>query len=327
MALGLSPRRLVHWLMDLGEAHPALGRSLPALLLLATLYTTVTTGAVQVLGAGAGPADALTRLVAGLPYATALLAILGSHEMGHWLMGRAWGVDSTLPYFIPGPEPAGTFGAVIRIRSAMPTRRAVLDIGIAGPLAGLVVAVPVLALGLAWSRIVPVGDALLEAGSSSSPLGLLRTYLSGQEPVASGALLMGDSLLSWGVQRLVLGPLPPGHEVMLHPVAYAGWIGLLVTTLNLLPIGQLDGGHVLYAWLGGERAERASRLFSWALLAAGLTMSWTWLVWWLITRFLVRLRHPPALFEEEGLDRGRVALAVLALLLFALTFIPVPVSV
>jgi len=125
----------------------------------------------------------------------------------------------------------------------------------------------------------------------------------------------------------VLGPLPPGHEVLLHPVAYAGWIGLLVTTLNLLPIGQLDGGHVLYAWLGGERAEKASRLFSWALLAAGLILSWTWLLWWAITRFLVRLRHPPALQEEEPLDRGRVALAVLSLVLFALTFIPVPVSV
>jgi membrane-associated protease RseP (regulator of RpoE activity) len=314
--------------MDAAETHRVLGRSLPALLFLATIYTTVTTGAEQMLGARGESADALTRLLAGLPYATAVLAILGAHEMGHWLMGRAWGVDSTLPHFIPGPPPAGTFGAVIRIRSAMPARRAVLDIGIAGPLAGLVVAVPVLALGLAWSRVVPVGDALLEAGSSASPLALVRAWLSGQELLpGGGAQLMGDSLLTWGVQRLVLGPLPPGHEVMLHPVGYAGWIGLLVTTLNLLPIGQLDGGHVLYAWLGGERAERASRLFSWALLAAGLTMSWTWLVWWLITRFLVRFRHPPATFEEEGLDRGRVVLAVLALVLFALTFIPVPVSV
>jgi len=312
-----------------GAAPRRRGRWLPALLLVATAATTTLVGAGMLLGERTAGAGAATWLLAGLPYASALLAILGAHELGHWLMGRAWGVDSTLPYFLPGPPPAGTFGAVIRIRSPMPTRRAVLDIGIAGPLAGLAVAIPVLALGLSRSEVRPVGDALLEAGSAASPLALLRAWLVGGELVgdAGGAQLMGDSLLSWTVQRLVLGPLPPGHEVMLHPVAYAGWIGLLVTTLNLLPIGQLDGGHVLYAWLGGERAEKASRLFSWALLAAGLTLSWTWLLWWGITRFLVRLRHPPALYEEEPLDRRRVALALLSLLLFALTFIPVPVSV
>lgn len=305
------------------------GRFLPPLLFLATAATTTWVGGAMLLGERAAGAGAATWILAGLPYASALLAILGAHELGHWLMGRAWGVDSTLPHFIPGPPPAGTFGAVIRIRSPMPTRRAVLDIGIAGPLAGLAVAIPVLALGLSRSEVRPVGDALLEAGTAASPLALLRAWWSGQELLgdAGGAQLMGDSLLSWGIQQLVLGPVPPGHEVFLHPVAYAGWLGLLITTLNLLPLGQLDGGHVLYAWLGGARAERASRLFSWALLAAGLTLSWTWLVWWAITRFLVRLRHPPALLEEEGLDRGRVALAVLALLLFALTFIPVPVSV
>ncbi|MBI5068863.1 MAG: site-2 protease family protein [Deltaproteobacteria bacterium] len=304
-------------------------RWLPALLLLATAYTTVTTGADLALGDRAATADALGRLLAGLPYASALLAILGAHEMGHWLMGRTWGVDSTLPHFIPGPGPAGTFGAVIRIRSPMPSRRAVLDIGIAGQLAGLVVALPLLALGLSRSEVRPMGDALLEGAGLESPLALLRGWLAGRDLFGevSGAQLMGDSLLTWGMQRLLLGPLPPGHEVVLHPVAFAGWIGLLVTTLNLLPIGQLDGGHVLYAWLGGERAERASRLLSWALLLAGLTLSWTWLVWWLIARFLVRLRHPPATFEEEGLDRGRVVLAILALVLFALTFVPVPVSV
>lgn len=304
-------------------------RWLPALLLLATAYTTVTTGADLALGERlAAAADGPTRLLAGLPYASALLAILGAHELGHWLMGRAWGVDSTLPHFIPGPGPAGTFGAVIRIRSPIPSRRAVLDIGIAGPLAGLVVALPVLALGLSRSEIRPVGDALLEGAGLESPLALLRSWLAGRDLLGevSGAQLMGDSLATWGMQRLVLGPVPPGHEVLLHPVAFAGWIGLLVTTLNLLPIGQLDGGHVLYAWLGGERAEKASRLLSWGLFAAGLTTSWTWLVWWAITRFLVRLRHPPATEEEEPLDRGRVVLAILALLLFALTFVPVPVS-
>jgi membrane-associated protease RseP (regulator of RpoE activity) len=270
-----------------------------------------------------------TLALAGLPYASAILAILAAHEMGHYLLARAWRVDTTLPYFVPGPPLAGvgTFGAVIRIRSPLPSRRAVLDIGAAGPLAGAAVAVPLLAWGLLRSEVRPIGDALLAHSSGGSPLAMLLAWWRGEEILGSAgsAQLMGDSLLTWGVQRLVLGELPPGTDVFLHPVAFAAWLGLLVTTLNLLPIGQLDGGHVLYAWLGRERALRASRLVSNGLLAAGLALSWSWLVWWAITRFLVRLRHPPAL-EEEPLDGPRVAVALASLLLFALTFIPVPMS-
>ncbi len=304
---------------------PRRRRALVPLLFLATVATTLLVGA----GMADLPGDAGlgTLALAGIPYAASILAILLAHEMGHWLMARAWGVDTTLPHFIPGPPPAGTLGAVIRIRSPLPSRRAVLDVGVAGPLAGLAVAVPLLAWGVLHSQVHALGDAALSTSHATSPLAMLHAWIAGQPILGDGgaAQLMGDSLLSWGVQRLLLGPLPPGHDLFLHPVAYAAWLGLFVTTLNLLPIGQLDGGHVLYAWLGRARALRVSRLVSWGLLAAGLLLSWNWLVWWAITRFVVRLDHPPAL-EEEPLDRPRAAIAVLALVLFALTFIPIPMS-
>ncbi len=263
--------------------------------------------------------------LAGLPFATSIIGILFCHEMGHYLLARAWRVDSTLPFFIPVPlGPVGTFGAVIRIRSTLPSRRATLDIGAGGPFAGLLVALPLLAWGLAHSEVRPVGDALLE----SPPVGIVQivmAQLSG-ESLSVGGQHFGDSFATWAVQRLVLGPLPPGHDVFLHPVAFAAWIGLFVTTLNLIPIGQLDGGHVTYALLGRRRARLFSRVVSFGLLAAGLLVSWNWALWWAVTRFAVGYGHPAALEEEEPLDAGRKLLAVLALLLFAATFIPIPVS-
>ena len=160
-----------------------------------------------------------------------------------------------------------------------------------------------------------------DSGSSES----WRTWITGRPLVGSGLQHYGDSLVTWGVQRLVLGRLPPGADVLLHPVAFAAWIGLFVTTLNLIPIGQLDGGHVTYALLGRHRARAFSRLVAAGLLLAGLFLSWNWLLWWAVTRFFVGYGHPPAT-EEEPLSRGRAVAAVLALLLFAATFIPIPVS-
>jgi membrane-associated protease RseP (regulator of RpoE activity) len=270
-------------------------------------------------------AEALAIATAGLPFATSLIGILFCHEMGHYLFARAYGVDSTLPYFIPMPfGPVGTFGAVIRIRSALPSRRATFDIGAAGPFAGLLVAVPLFAWGIAHSEVRPVGDALLE-GSRSGAVDLVRSWLAG-EPIAVGSgLELGDSVVTYLLQRLVVGELPAGTDVFLHPVARAAWFGLFVTTLNLIPLGQLDGGHVTYALLGRRRARAFSRFVSLALLAAGLFVCWTWLIWWAVTRFLVRLDHPSAL-DEAPLGPGRRALAIVALILFAVTFIPVPVS-
>ncbi|HZZ86383.1 MAG TPA: site-2 protease family protein [Anaeromyxobacteraceae bacterium] len=312
------------------DAAVALRRSrfpyLNAALFAATAVTTVWAGAQM--GELPPAGGALARVVlGGLPFAAAILGILVCHEMGHYLMGKAYGVDSTLPFFIPVPFGFGTFGAVIRIRSPMPTRRAVIDIGAAGPIAGFAVALPLLAWGLAHSEIRAVGEAAAATSNVGSPYAILRALWLHQELRGGGGLqLMGDSLVTWGMARLVVGPIAPGFDVFLHPVALAAWLGLFVTTLNLIPLGQLDGGHVTYALLGRQGALRLSRLVSLGLLGFGLFASWNWLVWWLITRFAVGLRHPPAL-QEEPLGPGRKLLAAAALLLFLATFIPVPIAV
>ncbi len=294
-------------------------------LFLATIATTLWAGFE--LSPLAAYAPTLANVVrGGLPFAASLVLILGTHEMGHYLVARHHRVVATLPYFIPVPFGAGTLGAVIRMRSAIPSRRATLDIAAAGPLAGLAVALPLLLWGLAHSELrevvtAPVGSALV------SPYALVRALLEGRPLVsaAASAQFFGDSLLTAGARLAVFGTLPPGTDVFLHPVAFAAWLGLLVTTLNLVPVGQLDGGHVLYALLGRRGALLGSRLVSAALLVAGAFVSWNWLVWWALTRFVIGLRHPPSLVEEP-LDPGRRAVAIVSLVLFVLTFVPVPVS-
>jgi membrane-associated protease RseP (regulator of RpoE activity) len=294
-----------------------------AVLFLATVATTVLSGAAFAGWAGGG---ARSLVLAGLSYATAVLAILLAHEMGHWLLARAWGVDSTLPYFlpiyVPGSMNFGTLGALIRLRSPIPSRDAVLDIGAAGPIAGALVAIPVYAWGLAHSEVRAVGE--LAATNTGSPFEMLRAFLRGETLTWGGdAVVFGDSLLTAGIQRLVLGAMPPGHDVVIHPVALAAWLGLFVTTLNLLPLGQLDGGHVTYAWLGERGALRVSRLVSAALLLAGIFVSLNWLVWWLLTRIVIGLRHPPAI-DDAPIGPARRAVALASLALFVLTFVPVP---
>ncbi len=312
---------------------------LNVVLFLATVGTTLLSGANMV----PPQTDRVTwsgLLLSGLPFSAALIGILLSHEMGHYLMARAYGVDTTLPFFVPGlrwPLGIGTFGALIRIRSQMPSRRAVLDIGAAGPIAGFVVALPLLVWGLSHSEIRPF--AQLVAGSNAvSPYAVLRTIvpallrgasfeeITGLLSAGSGVMNFGDSLLTRLMTRVVVGHVPPGYDIMAHPVFIAAWFGLLVTTLNLFPLGQLDGGHVIYALLGGRGAHRLSRLVSFALLACGIFLSWNWLAWWALTRFIVGLRHPPAMMEEP-LDPGRRLVALLSFAIFVLTFIPVPISV
>ena len=307
---------------------PAVTRRFPAIhvaLFLATVATTLWSG--YQLSPLAGHAATLADVVrGGLPFAASLVAILFSHEMGHYLVARRHGVFATLPYFIPVPFGAGTLGAVIKMRSAIPSRRAALDIAAAGPLAGLAVALPLLLWGLAHSEVhsvaaAPVGSAL------QSPFAVVRALLQ-HRPLVGGDLgpqYFGDSLLTVAAARLVHGSLPAGSDLVLHPVAFAAWLGLLVTTLNLVPIGQLDGGHVLYALAGRRAAHVGSRLVSAGLLAAGIFLSWNWIVWWALTRFVIGLRHPPSL-SEEPLDPLRAGVALLSLALFALTFVPVPVS-
>jgi membrane-associated protease RseP (regulator of RpoE activity) len=304
---------------------PRRGPWINAALFLATCATTLLSGFM--LAAPEGTAlSAAEVLRHGWPHAAALLGILGAHEFGHYGLARWHRVDTSLPFFIPGPpQPfgVGTFGAVIRMRESPPSRRATLDIGVAGPIAGFLVALPLLLWGLAHSTLVDTG-ALAQPGPAS-PWAWLQAWLDGGLDAAgagSPTPFLGDSLVTWGALRLVWGALPPGQDLFLHPVAFAAWLGMLVTTLNLVPIGQLDGGHLTYALLGRARAERASRLVSLALLGAGLFLSWNWLFWFLLTR-VVGVRHPAA-WDERPLDRPRAALAVAGLVLFVLTFVPVP---
>jgi membrane-associated protease RseP (regulator of RpoE activity) len=294
-------------------------------LFLATVATTLWAGFAQSDLHDAAPT--LSNVVrGGLPFAATLVAILFTHEMGHYVLARRHGVKTTLPYFIPVPFGFGTLGAVIRMRSAIPSRRAVLDIGAAGPLAGLAVAVPLYLVGLALSEVheIPVAEP---SPLSMSLLSVIRAILAGEPVLRDGpfAQFFGDSLLTWAARWLVVGRLQPGTDVFVHPVAIAAWLGLLVTALNLVPVGQLDGGHVLYALFGRRGALVVARLVSAGLLLAGVFLSWNWLVWWFLSRYVVGLGHPPAL-AEEPLDGRRRAVAWVSLALFVATFVPVPVS-
>jgi membrane-associated protease RseP (regulator of RpoE activity) len=234
----------------------------------------------------------------GLPFALTLLTILLAHEMGHYLIARYYRVDVSLPYFLPAPTLIGTLGAFIRIRSAIVSKRALFDIGIGGPLAGFAVLVPALALGLSWSEVV-TGAAV------------------------QGDLIFGTPLILRFFERLFF-PGVAAADLLLHPVARAAWAGLLATALNLLPIGQLDGGHILYAFVG-ERMKLWSRIFVFALVPMGLFLSYSWLVW-AVVLFFFGMRHP-AIYDPQPVGRPRAVLGLVALLIFLLSFTPTPVAV
>jgi membrane-associated protease RseP (regulator of RpoE activity) len=271
---------------------------LPVGLFLATVITTLMTGALyEGVDVFANPAG----LLAGWPFSATLLTILFVHEMGHYLMGRLRRAPVSLPYFIPLPPPlsiTGTMGAVIVQREPMEDRRTILEIGIAGPLAGLVVAIPLLIYGLATS---PVGP-----------------------PPEGGYIQEGNSLLYAALKYLVHGQWLPGNglDVQLNTVAWGAWIGLLVTMLNLLPIGQLDGGHIAYALLGRNADYLAYGLIGLCVLL-GIFVSETWLLWGVLA-FLIGPRHPPPLNDISRIGGWHIALAVFGLVVFVLLFMPAP---
>lgn len=269
----------------------------PFLLFLATVVTTLGAGAML---AGADPFADPAALVEGAPFSAALLLILGAHESSHYLLSRRHGVRASLPLFIPAPTLAGTFGAVIRIESPIPDRRSLLEIGLAGPLAGFLVALPLAVAGLRLSHVAAADGAATGAGEG---LGL------------------GASLVFSLLERVVLGPLPEQASLVLHPVAFAAWIGFFVTAINLLPVGQLDGGHVLYA-LAGRRQEGISRAAVLALAPLGF-LWWGWFLWGGML-LLLGLRHPPVLAEDSPLGARERALGAVGAALLALTFSPAP---
>jgi membrane-associated protease RseP (regulator of RpoE activity) len=235
-------------------------------------------------------------LLVGLPFALTLLAILLAHEFGHYFACLYYRVDASLPYFLPAPTLTGTFGAFIRIRSAIFSKRALFDIGIAGPIAGFLFIIPALAVGIAFSKVIP-GVA------------------------TQGSVTFGTPALLWLAQQAVF-PGVPSSDIYLHPVARAAWIGILATALNLLPVGQLDGGHILYS-LVGEKHRLLSRLFILLLIPLGIFYWWVWLFWAAVLFFL-GMRHP-VIYDPSPVGPGRLRLGLLALAIFALCFTFAPV--
>ncbi len=277
-----------------------------------------------------------TTAAHGFFYSIPLLAILLSHEFGHYFLARKHGIKATLPYFIPAPPYLpdgtplfflGTFGALIKIRSPFYDRRALFDVGVAGPLAGAVVAIPVTLIGLYLSKIEPV-----------------PTH-------TSGFISLGSSLLFSLLGKITLGDLPQGYDIFLHPMALAGWVGLLVTSLNLIPVGQLDGGHIIYAMFGREKHKKLPKVIIPILTILGIlglngmilkiwgaeespmlsfleTVGWPgWFLWVLILLLMVRLGHPAPINPYTPLDRKRKILGWISLILFILTFTPSPITI
>lgn len=253
------------------------------------------------------PLQAIDALLGGLPFAFAVIAFLLAHEMGHYLACRYYGIAATLPYFIPmppfiAPLLPGTMGAVIRIVSPITSRRALFDMAVAGPLAGFVVALPILAVGLSQSRVI--SQVELHTGGP---------YLE-----------MGEPLI-WGLMAHWFGP-PTGAEqdLIVHPLAYVGWFALLVTAMNLLPVGQLDGGHLLYALFPREH-RAVSLLVLGVMMVAGFLFFPGWVLFSAVVFFVLGTRHPQPLDFDQELGGGRVMLALLAALILVSSFILVPV--
>ncbi len=247
----------------------------------------------------------LTLLTGGLWYSLTILGILGAHEMGHYIACRLYRVDATLPYFLPLPPPfwTGTLGAVIRIREAFPTRTVLFDIGVAGPIAGFVVLVPALFVGLSLSTIVPA-------------------------PTQTADLVyLGEPLLFQWAAGIMFGPVADGYTLNMHPMVFASWFGMLATALNLLPFGQLDGGHITYATLGRWATPISLATVGTAVVMTYISTSWIVMaVMMLVMLVLLGPRHPRVIYELEPLGRGRTLLAVVALIILALCFTPVPLA-
>jgi membrane-associated protease RseP (regulator of RpoE activity) len=275
-------------------------------LFITTFCTTLLAGAFY---EGADVFGNFREIIRGLPFALTLMGILLGHEFGHYLASQYHNVRATLPYFIPGPAlpgtiSVGTFGAFIKMKSPFTTRSALLDIGIAGPLVGTLLAIPVFAYGL-WT----------------SPIRYVTSYDSG-----GISINLGSSILLHIIEKLVVGDTPDNQVIALNSIGYAGWLGLFVTSLNLIPIGQLDGGHISYAIFRRFGHRFISRLAFVFLLILGLSGWNGWFIW-AVLALVIGFGHPPPIEPLEPLDRRRKILGLIGILLFILTIIPNPIQI
>lgn len=273
------------------------------ILFIATFMTTLAAGALQ---KGINILEFPVRIIEGFPFAGTLMTILLCHELAHYIASKKHHTIATLPYFIPAPSLIGTFGAFIKMKSPIVTRRALIDIGASGPIAGFIVSVIASIAGLSMSEVVSL-------------------------PKTEGMIIFGDSLLFSFLTRVVIGVPPETSDILLHPVGFAGWIGLFVTSLNLLPIGQLDGGHVTFAILG-ERHKYVSVVLVAVLAALGLSAligitGWEGWGLWAVLMFVLGIKHPPVLYWEMQLDPKRKLTALASLVIFIITFIPSPFTI
>jgi membrane-associated protease RseP (regulator of RpoE activity) len=268
-----------------------------------TVMSTLLAGAFwQGIDAISNPAMILSNpwliFSAGFPFSISLLSILLFHEFGHYTASRIHKVNVSLPYFIPAPTIIGTFGAFIRSKSAFVNRRQLLDIAAAGPLAGVVVAIIVLIVGTYGSTVQRI-------------------------PEGAAGMYFGESLLHSIIIYVVKGPLPQGQTLVINSIAFAGWVGLLVTMLNLLPIGQLDGGHIMYALFGRKQA-----ILAYAAMVGLLVLSFWWSGWafWLFITLVLRPAHPPTLMDEVPIGSWRKLVGYLSIAVFIICFMPAPIS-
>lgn len=243
----------------------------------------------------------ISMLYLGLPFSLTLLLILMTHELSHYYFSRRHKVPATLPYFIPAPSLIGTFGAVIKMDPPIPDKRALIDIGASGPIGGFIVAVIAVIIGLNYSPVMPLEGI----------------------PEHELALSFGESLLFTFLSELVLNIDPDKYAVLLHPIAFAGWVGLFITSLNLLPIGQLDGGHIMYAILGEKHTIVSKGMLPVLLLMSIYYKPWIMLA---VIMFFIGYRHPPVVYPWIELDRKRKVVGWVSLIIFILTFTPEPIK-
>ncbi len=273
---------------------------IPACLFVITCFTTLLTGSLL---EGYSPFNQIADLLKGMPFAFTLMFILFVHEMGHYLTSKQYGVKTSLPHFLPGPwlpYGIGTFGAFIKMRSPILQKKALLDIGAAGPFAGFVVAVIAICIGLSSSQVVRIEPNMI-------------------------TMHLGDPLIFSWLTRL-MGKVPPeGFDLALNSVAFAGWFGLFITSLNLLPIGQLDGGHIAYAVLGKKQKFLSIAMVLFLFFLG--TQGWYGWIFWGILSLILGVRHPATFDEEIPLDFNYCMRGVASLALLIVTFMPVPIRI